>query len=337
MQNRLFVRIIAAVAMSMAASGAVVAQDFAGIGINFERGRLRTICRHPGIKRVRTYDVTSPDIPFSFNGYRIAFVADTHYPSLFTDETLTSLRDVLCELNADLLLLGGDYQEDCEHVSPLFAKIMESKPKDGALAVLGNNDIERCTDIIKQEMVRFGIRLIEDTCVKVFKNGEYISVGGVHNLFRGPEPAVSPTLKEPDSDFVILMTHTPDYAEDQDISHADLTLAGHTHGGQVTMMGAWAPVTASRYGQRFLKGLNWNSAGQPVITTTGIGTSRRDVRLFAPSEVMLITLHSIRKVPKSVRLAVEDGASSKPQIVPIKTAPIKETEGQDDLPMPGKL
>lgn len=312
-----------------------VAQDFAGFGTNFERGRLRTECSHPGIKRVRTYDVTSPDIPYSFDGYRIAFVADMHYPSLFTDETLASLGNILSELNADLLLLGGDYQEDCEHVEPLFRTMMESRPKDGAFAVLGNNDLERCTDVIKSLMVDYGITLVEDTCIRVRKGTEHISIAGVHNTFKGPEQAVSPTLKEPEQDFVILLTHTPDYAEDQDISHADVTLAGHTHGGQVTMMGAWAPVTASRYGQRFLKGLNWNSAGQPVITTTGIGTSRRAIRLFAPSEVILIRLHSLRKAPQNISLTSDDESNRSAELMSIATQPAKEM--QDDMAKPGKL
>lgn len=325
----------ALMALATAWANTAEAQDFAGFGTNFERGRLRTECIHPGIKRVRTYDVTSPDIPYSFDGYRIAFVADMHYPSLFTDETLVSLGNVLKELNADLLLLGGDYQEDCEHVEPLFRTMMESKPADGAFAVLGNNDLERCTDIIKSLMVDHGITLVEDTCIRVWKGQEHISIAGVHNTFRGPEKAVSPTLKEPEQDFIILLTHTPDYAEDQDISHADVTLAGHTHGGQVTMLGAWAPVTASRYGQRFLKGLNWNSAGLPVITTTGIGTSRRAVRLFAPSEVILIRLHSLRKAPQNVSLTTDDEGSRPAQLSKISTSLAKEV--QADIAKPGKL
>ena len=47
----------------------------------------------------------------------------------------------------------------------------------------------------------------------------------------------------------------------------------------------------SKYGNRFLTGLKYNSAGIPVIITNGLGTSRKDVRLFTPSEVVLVVLH----------------------------------------------
>ena len=62
----------------------------------------------------------------------------------------------------------------------------------------------------------------------------------------------SPTLSLSPDDFVILLTHTPDYAEEVSITNTDLVLAGHTHGGQVTLFGLYAPIIPSRYGQRFL-------------------------------------------------------------------------------------
>jgi predicted MPP superfamily phosphohydrolase len=88
--------------------------------------------------------------------------------------------------------------------------------------------------------------------------------------------------------------HTPDYAEQVPIPNSDLVLAGHTHGGQVTLFGLYAPVVPSAYGQRFRSGLRHTTAGIPVIITNGIGTSRKSVRLFAPSEVVLIRLVALQ-------------------------------------------
>lgn len=92
-------------------------------------------------------------------------------------------------------------------------------------------------------------------------------------------------------DFVILLTHTPDYAEDVPITNTDLVLAGHTHGGQVTLFGLYAPIIPSHYGKRFRTGLKYNSHHIPMIITNGIGTSNKNIRLFAPSEVVMIILH----------------------------------------------
>ena len=96
-------------------------------------------------------------------------------------------------------------------------------------------------------------------------------------------------------DFIILLTHTPDYAEDTDVSNANLVLAGHTHGGQVSLFKKYSPVKHSIYGNRFLTGWKENSKGTPIIITNGLGTSRVDVRLFTPSEVVLVVLHRVEK------------------------------------------
>ena len=259
------------------------------------RGRMRTECRHRGIGRIRTYDIKSADIPEEFEGFRICYVTDTHYASRFTKRTLESVREVLQELSPDMMLLGGDYQEGCEYVEPMMECLTSSRPVYGSYAVLGNNDYERCTEEIKESMARNGITLVEDSVVRIEREGGHINIGGAHNTFGRREKSPSPTLSIDEKEFVILLTHTPDYAEDQDIKGTDLALAGHTHGGQVTLFGIWAPKTASHYGQRFLRGVNYNSAGIPVITSNGIGTSRVAIRMFAKSEIILITLHTKKR------------------------------------------
>ena len=92
----------------------------------------------------------------------------------------------------------------------------------------------------------------------------------------------SPTLGLSPDDFVILLTHTPDYAEDVPVTNSDLILAGHTHGGQVTLFGLYAPIVPSHYGQRFLSGLKYNSKNIPMIVTNGIGTSQKAIRMLLP-------------------------------------------------------
>ena len=104
---------------------------------------------------------------------------------------------------------------------------------------------------------------------------------------------ISPTLGLSPDDFVILLTHTPDYAEDVPVTNSDLILAGHTHGGQVTLFGLYAPIVPSHYGQRFLSGLKYNSKNIPMIVTNGIGTSQKAIRMFAPAEVVMIVLHRL--------------------------------------------
>ena len=109
-------------------------------------------------------------------------------------------------------------------------------------------------------------------------------------LFR----SVSPTLALSPNDFVILLVHTPDYVEDVSVANTDIALAGHTHGGQVRVFG-YAPIQNSHYGTRFLTGLAYNSTKMPLIVTNGIGTSQMPVRIGAPAEIIMITLHRLKE------------------------------------------
>ena len=148
-----------------------------------------------------------------------------------------------------------------------------------------------CYDDIVRGLQKYGMHLLEHKVDTLRRDGEEILIAGVRNPFNLKKNGTSPTLGLSPDDFVILLTHTPDYAEDVPITNTDLVLAGHTHGGQVTLFGLYAPIIPSHYGKRFRTGLKYNSHHIPMIITNGIGTSNKNIRLFAPSEVVMIILH----------------------------------------------
>lgn len=254
-----------------------------------------TSLRYAGVNRVRSYDIGSPDVPEAFDGYRIAFASDFHLESKFKERQLRGTVKALQALAPDVVMLGGDYQEGCEYVAPLFEALAEATPPDGIYAVLGNNDYERCTELIRSAMQEHGIHLLEQAVDTIYKGEQYILVWGA-NPYAGRYPTARAKRHAPSSetigqrDFTILLTHTPDYVEDADISAADLALAGHTHGGQVTLFGLYAPITASKYGMRYRSGLKRSPQGVPIIISNGLGTSRRPIRMFAPTDIVIVTL-----------------------------------------------
>ena len=247
---------------------------------------------YAGIARVVNYDFTHRDVPEAFEGFRIAFISDLHYKSLFKEQGLNSLVNLLIAQKADVLLMGGDYQEGCEYVEPLFAALSRVKTPMGTYGVMGNNDYERCHDDIVRTMEHYGMRVLEHKVDTLRKDGQQILIAGVRNPFDLARNGVSPSLALSPKDFVILLVHTPDYIEDVSIANTDLALAGHTHGGQVRIFGV-APILPSHYGNRFVTGLAYNSAKIPLIVTNGIGTSQVPIRIGAPAEIVMITLHRL--------------------------------------------
>ena len=175
-----------------------------------------------------------------------------------------------------------------DSIENLFVALSSVAPKDGIYAVLGNHEY-RNKELVKEAMTRENIMLLADTVVPVVRGGDTIFIAGVYDSFKYDSLAVQPSETVPDSLFAILLCHTPDYPE-RSASTADLVLSGHTHGGQVSLFGLYTPVKNSSYGTRFLRGRNRTSSGATIITTNGVGTSRRKVRFCVPSELVYITL-----------------------------------------------
>lgn len=252
-----------------------------------------TFSKYKGIGRIKQYDFYHADVPAAFDGFKIAFVTDFHYESRFDSKRLPSLVQALQSLQADVLLLGRDYRgREGGDMNTLFAALSSVKTPYGTYAVMGNHERGVSDSLVRAAMQATGVKLLEHKVDTLLKNNERLLICGIRNPFDLAQNGVSPTLRLQEHDFVIMLTHTPDYVEDVDVANTDLALAGHTHGGQVSLFKRWTPAHFSKYGNRFLTGLKYNSRGIPVIISNGLGTSRKDIRLFTPSEVVLVVLHA---------------------------------------------
>ena len=245
-----------------------------------------SLSQYRGVGRIRRYTIEHKSIPAEFDGYRIAFLSDTHYPSKFTAKRLAEAVRALKELSPDIILLGGDYVTSLSFAGELFGSIGTCRPPHGIYAVLGNHDT-RNGDTICAAMRHSGIVPLRNEADTLHIGTARIFLCGVESSTADKEEWVAQHTTE---GFTIVVAHSPDYACDSNLNGDALQLSGHTHGGQVTLLGLYAPVTNSKYGMRFLSGLNYTANNVPVITSNGLGTSRKKIRFCAPSDIVLVTL-----------------------------------------------
>ena len=246
-----------------------------------------------GVGRVKRYTIESEDVPAQFDGFKVAFVSDLHYPSLFSESRLHRLVACLNREEPDILLLGGDYVTDNDSVGALFDALRTVETRFRTCAVWGNHERNN-KDLVAQAMQRNGVLLLEDSVFVIADEGASMYVVGINDSFSFDSLDADPCKALPQDAFVMMLAHTPDYAE-RSSTTADLVLSGHTHGGQVNLFGLYAPVKNSIYGNRFLSGINETADGAVVITTNGVGTSRKKVRFCVPSELVIVTLE--RNIP----------------------------------------
>ena len=119
-----------------------------------------------GVGRIKEYSIESVRLPVKFDGCRVAFVSDIHYPSLFTPKRLKRLVDTLEEIRPDLLLLGGDYVTHDDSIGSLFAALECVQPRYGTYAVLGNHE-RKNAPLIAQAMEKHGVALLADSIARL--------------------------------------------------------------------------------------------------------------------------------------------------------------------------
>lgn len=234
----------------------------------------------------------SMQLPGWKSGLRIAVLSDLHIGSPHVG--LDKLRTIVEKTNAeqaDLVVLLGDFVTGGPNgrraggfVEPELtaAELKKLHAPLGVYAVLGNHDWWYDGDRVGKALTDVGIPVLENKAVRVGP----IWLGGIADFWTR-EPDVAGTLAQvSSSDPVVLITHNPDIFPDVP-SRVSLTLAAHTHGGQVRLPIVGTLITTSKLGYNAGE---YVERGRHLFVTTGIGTSIVPVRFGVPPEIVILTL-----------------------------------------------
>jgi hypothetical protein len=234
--------------------------------------------------------IDSLEIPGSFVNKRIIFIADIHHGPFFSLKRVESLVNRINKLEPDMIILGGDYvHREPQYIKPFFDSFRLLKATMGIYAVLGNHDHWEDAQLTRTLMERNGIKICDNQSWWVKSGNDSIKIGGVGDLWEDEQIIDSTIFDVRPDNFCILIAHNPDYLEELNTTLVDLSLSGHTHGGQMTLFGFWAPVLSTRYGEKYRYGLKKFGDRQTYITS-GVGTVTPPIRFFCRPEIVLITL-----------------------------------------------
>lgn len=219
---------------------------------------------------------------------RLAFLTDLHYGPYVDDRRVAGWVDATLDAQPDAIVLGGDvldYQAP-RGLAPLVAQLERLESPLGTFMVLGNHEHRHAGGAAAfASLARSaGVTTLRNAGVSL-PGGLYLA--GIDDLREG-RPDVGAALRSrPAGAPMLLASHNPDVLPRLPAG-VDLVLSGHTHGGQVVLPLVGAPVTSSRYGQRFLSG--WVDAPVPAYVSRGLGVGVLPVRWNCPPELTLVTL-----------------------------------------------
>ena len=258
---------------------------------------------------VHRYDFVSKDLPKAFDGYRIVQFSDAHVGTMTGSRQWLLQRavDSINALKPDVIIFTGDLQnlhpdELQEHMETL----RQLHAKDGVYSILGNHDYPTyldCDEATKAALVKqmilyereLGWKLLLNEHSIVRRGSDSIVIAGMENwgsMKRMPRKGdVKKTLAglSPDScPFIIMLQHDPSAWDEKILPEcqAQLTLSGHTHGGQFELFG-WSPASLS-----YKEWGGWTyKDGRALYVSTGLG-ALIPFRLGMPGEIVQITLKS---------------------------------------------
>lgn len=255
---------------------------------------------------VNHVELTFDDLPEAFDGYKIVQFSDVHIG------TLTGGRHALLERaidsinaqNADIVTFTGDMQNEVPfEIYPDTALLAKIKAKDGVFSVLGNHDYAMYVDSLDdfEQYTYLGLRTAIDDNLgwnlllngrhRIRRGDQFIVIAGMENDgdgIRFPQNgdisyALSGIKRD---DFVVMLEHDPSAWKRKILphSHTQLTLSGHTHGGQLSIFG-WS-LANLKYKEN--SGL-YNEGGRYLYVSNGI-SGVFPFRLGVPAEITVITL-----------------------------------------------
>lgn len=244
---------------------------------------------------------------------RIAAIADIHVGEPYMP--LSRVERIVAAANAlapDLIVLLGDYVAGHRFttrsigMADLAPKLAGLTAPIGVHAILGNHDwwddraaqrAGRGPIVAARALRDAGIPVLENEAVRLTKDGRPFWLLGLgdqlalpqpgRKRFRGVDDLPGALAQATDDAPVILLAHEPDvFPEVPD--RVALTLAGHTHGGQVRLLN-YSPLVPSRYGNRYAYG-HVVEDERHLIVSGGLGTSILPVRFGVPPEIVVIDL-----------------------------------------------
>ena len=248
---------------------------------------------------IRHRAITLPlaSLPEGLDELKVTLISDLHVkgrrdPALSTLESLSGTRP-------DLLVVAGDLVEKDDYVPDVARRLKRINARYGTFVVWGNHDAfgppknrepkwmtREARPLAAMEMVleNHGIQTLTNRFVGLSIRGTEIQIVGIGDTHVGLDDLDKAFAEASSEKFTIFISHNPDAASVLGDFRADVTLSGHTHGGQIVPPIIGPLTLRTRYPLPKPCGL-MHVAGRPLVVSAGVGTVGLPFRVNAPADI----------------------------------------------------
>jgi predicted MPP superfamily phosphohydrolase len=240
---------------------------------------------------VREQSIAIPGLHPDLDGLRIVQLSDIHLSAFLPERVLeravamaNETRAQIAVITGDLISFKGDPVEAC------LDRLKFLRADAGVFGCLGNHEIYADTeDYTTFRGAQLGMRFLRSQTAELHFGSARLNLAGVdYQRLHAPYLRHAAKLVRPGT-LNVLMSHNPDVFPVAADQGWDLTLAGHTHGGQIKVEILREDLNLARFFTPYVDGL-YRDGSSSIFVTRGIGTIGLPARLGAPPEVALIRL-----------------------------------------------
>ena len=254
----------------------------------------------PYMLETESVSISSADLPRDVGQLRVVYLSDIHAGFFFSQSRVSDLVQSINRLNADLVLLGGDYSQDSDGAIAFFKALPSIHARYGVFGVMGNHDRtmpESNLQLLRAAMMSAGVTPLVNDVASVRIGTSNIYIAGIDDVNNGWPDIAGVAARTRQEDYVIFLSHSPEAIPDAQKagdasgrrSWFDLGLFGHTHGGQIALLGPLLGI--SKVDGRYEQG--WLTENRvSLLISRGVGTSVVPVRLGRRPQIHLITVRS---------------------------------------------
>jgi uncharacterized protein len=242
---------------------------------------------------VREVDVPVAGLPADLDGLRILQLSDIHLSAFLSEQDLARVIDSSNELKANLAVVTGDLiSSRGDPLDACIHQVARLKSDAGIWGCLGNHErYARVENYTAAAGARAGIRFLRSEAAPLRFGNSVLNLAGVdyqpwssnRTYLMGANHLLAPGAVN------VLLSHNPDVFPVAVHQGYNLLLAGHTHGGQVSVEILDQAINPARFFTPYIRGL-YRSGGAAAYVTRGIGTIGIPVRIGAPPEISLLRL-----------------------------------------------
>ena len=245
------------------------------------------------VPRTRAVDVVIPRLGAGLDGLRVVMITDTHYGPIDRRRWSAGVSARVNELAADVVCHVGDIADGTvAQREPQAAPLAEMRGSLARVYVTGNHEYYGEAAGWLGYMAGIGWDVLHNKHIVVERDGDQLIIAGVDDAtargsgvpghgadLDGALAGTDPTLP------VLLLAHQPKQVPEAIRAGVDLQVSGHTHGGQI-----WPFNALVRLDQPVVQGLSSHGERTQLYTGRGTGFWGPPFRVFAPSEITVLTL-----------------------------------------------